>query len=178
MNAEDIAAGLIALHEDKELNGRKRLQKEAYLLHRCGANFDLTFTYHHYGPYSFELAEGTLYAQAEDRIEIEEEVGRYGVRYAIFRAKKDTWVPDYIGQLPSDKANRLLSKMGKVSDVVLEIAATIAFLRDERGYGDGAVDETRIRKPRKASNERVQEAQALLSELGLEPQSASAGSGG
>ena len=53
MNAEDIAAGLIALHENKELSGRKRLQKEAYLLHRCGANFDLPFTYHHYGPYSF-----------------------------------------------------------------------------------------------------------------------------
>ena len=178
MNAEDIAAGLIALHENKELIGRTRLQKEAYLLHRCGANFDLPFTYHHYGPYSFELAEGTLYAQAEDRIEIEERVGRYGVRYAIFRAKENTQIPDHIGQLPSGEANRLLSKMEKVSDVVLEIAATIAFLCNERGYGDGAVDETKIRKPRKASNERVQEAQALLSELGLQPQSASAGSGG
>lgn len=167
MNAEDIAAGLIALHENKELSGRKRLQKEAYLLHRCGADFDLPFTYHHYGPYSFELAEGTLYAQAEDRIEIREDVGRYGVRFAIFRAKEDTRIPDHIGQLPSDKARRLRSRMTKVSDMVLEIAATIAFLRDERGYGDNAVDETKTRKPRKASNERVQEAQALLSELGL-----------
>ena len=178
MNAEDIAAGLIALHEDKELIGRTRLQKEAYLLHRCGANFDLPFTYHHYGPYSFELAEGTLYAQADNRIEIEEEVGRYGVRYAIFRSKGDAQAPDHIGQLPSGEARRLLSRMGKVSDVVLEIAATIAFLRDERGYGNDAVDETKIRKPRKASSERVQEAQVLLSELGVEPQSAFAGSGG
>lgn len=178
MNAEDIAAGLIALHEDKELIGRTRLQKEAYLLHRCGANFDLPFTYHHYGPYSFELAEGTLYAQAENRIEIEERVGRYGVRYAIFRIKENTRVPDHIGQLPSDKASQLLSRMGKVSDTVLEIAATIAFLSDERGYGSNAVDETKIRKPRKASTERVQEAQTLLSELGLESQSAFAGSSG
>ena len=59
MNAEDIAAGLIALHENKELSGRKRLQKEAYLLHRCGADFDLPFTYHHYGPYSRIIHKGS-----------------------------------------------------------------------------------------------------------------------
>ena len=47
MNFEDmenIVVNLIALHGG-ELVGRTRLQKEAYLLHRCGANFDLPFPF-------------------------------------------------------------------------------------------------------------------------------------
>jgi hypothetical protein len=42
--AREIAVNLIALH-DGELVGRTRLQKRAYLLHRCGAEFTLNFVY-------------------------------------------------------------------------------------------------------------------------------------
>ncbi len=57
MNAEDIVVNLITMHGG-ELVGRTRLQKGAYLLHCCGANFGLPFVYHHYGQYSFNLADG------------------------------------------------------------------------------------------------------------------------
>ena len=64
MNSEDIVVSLISMHGD-ELVGRTRLQKQAYLLHRCGANFDVSFVYHHYGPYSFDLVDGVTDARAE-----------------------------------------------------------------------------------------------------------------
>ena len=39
--------------------------------------------------------------------------------------------------------------------MALELAATIAFLRDEAGYGEKAVAETQLRKPHKATDERM-----------------------
>ena len=168
MNAMEIAVNLIALH-DGELVGRTRLQKRAYLLHRCGAEFALNFVYHHYGPYSFDLADGLTDARAEGRIEIEERPGRYGIRYAIFRLKGDVRQQERLGELPIRDAGRLLKIMKEeLSDIVLEIAATIIFLRDEGGYQSNAVEETKARKPLKATAQRIDGALSLLRKLGLD----------
>ena len=93
MNATDLVVKLIALHGGTVV-GRTRLQKRTYLLHRCGGNFGLNFVYHHYGPYSFDLADGLTDARAEDLIEIKELPGRYGVPYATFSLKEPTGEPD------------------------------------------------------------------------------------
>ena len=171
MNPEDIVAGLVALNGG-ELVGRTRLQKQTYLLDRCGANFGLRFTYHHYGPYSFELAGGCVDAEAEGRVEIEERVGRHGVPYAIFTSTRDGTLPNALGELPAARARSLLGEMRGVSDIVLELAATIVFLRDEWSYyGKGktdAVEETKARKSLKATEGRIGEALDLLGKLGLE----------
>lgn len=178
MNPEDIVAGLVALNGG-ELVGRTRLQKQTYLLDRCGANFGLRFTYHHYGPYSFELAGGCVDAEAEERIAINERVGGHGVPYAIFTSTGDGAPPDALGELPAARARALLEEMRRVSDIVLELAATIVFLRDEWSYyGKGktdAVEETKARKSLKATEGRIGEARGLLGRLGLEEAGAPAG---
>ncbi len=170
MNAQDIVVNLIALN-DNQLIGRTRLQKQAYLLDRCGADFELQFIYHHYGPYCFELAGGADDAQAESQIVIEEKVGRHRVPYAIFSSGKNTRHPPAIGKLNNDKARSLLQKMNGVSDVILELAATIVFLRDEWHYFDKGridpVEETKARKPLKATNDRIGKALELLRDLDL-----------
>ncbi len=170
MNAEDIVVALIALNDGK-LVGRTRLQKEAYLLDRCGADFGLQFTYHHYGPYCFDLAGGIDDARAEGRIDIKEQPGRHGVPYAIFESAEDAGQPTGLGKLSADKARASLQRMKDVSDVVLELAATIVFLRDEWDYFGkgtiGPVDETKARKPLKATEERIDKALDLLRDLGL-----------
>ncbi len=170
MNAQDIVVNLVALN-DNQLIGRTRLQKQAYLLDRCGANFGLQFTYHHYGPYCFALAGGADDAQAEKRIAIEEKPGRHGVPYAIFKSDKETDYPSGLGKLSNDKARSLLQKMKDISDIVLEIAATIVFLRDEWDYFDKSridpVDETKARKPLKATDDRIGKALDLLRDLDL-----------
>lgn len=78
MNEEDVVVNLIALHGGR-LVGRTRLQKGGYLLHRCGADLDLDFIYHHYGPYTFDLAAGVTDASAQGRVEEERRVGFHGI---------------------------------------------------------------------------------------------------
>ena len=170
---EDIVVDLIALHGG-ELVGRTRLQKEAYLLHRCGAKFDLLFpfVYHHYGPYSLALADGLIDAHADDRIDVEERLGSYGIRYAIFRSKGDHDAPDRLGDLSADRVRSLLREMQDVSDIVLELAAAIVFLREEDGYVHDAIEETKARKPLKATAARMEQALMLLRKLGLEREAA------
>ena len=167
MNVEDIVVNLIAMNGG-ELVGRTRLQKEAYLLHRCGADFDIPFTYHHYGPYSFALADGLIEAHCHDMIDMEERLGSYGVRYAIFRSKDDTEAQDHLGNLSAERVRSLLEDMQEVSDIVLELAATIVYLRKEGGYGNKAMEETKARKPLKATESRMGHALMLLSKLGLD----------
>ena len=165
MNAEEIAVNLIKLSRGK-LVGRTRLQKEAYLLDRCGAAFGLPFTYHYYGPYSFELAYGWEDALAEGRIEIEEKLGGYGVSYSIFKLKEPCSDPDNLGSLPAADARARLEKMAGVSDIVLELAAATVYLKEE-GYGERAIKELRIRKPLKATDKLIKKATDLLSDLEL-----------
>lgn len=173
MNADDIVVALVALWGG-ELTGRTRLQKGAYLLDRCGAKFGLRFVYHHYGPYSFDLAAGCADAHEGQRIQIEQRPGRHGVRYAIFTTDES---PGRIGALSDQRARRIVERMKPCTDVVLELAATIVFLRDEAGYADGAVEEMKIRKSIKANDDRTGRALALLRDLDLTPRPATARAG-
>lgn len=168
MDADNIAVAMVALWGG-ELLERIRLQKGAYLLHRCGANFGLPFVYYDYGPYSFDLAAGCANAREDGRIEIEKKPGRHGVRYAIFKTAEEA---DGIGALSRREARDFVEKMKPCTDVVLELAATVAFLRDEAGYGKEAVTETKLRKSRKATEDNMDRAQSLLRDLGLDPENA------
>lgn len=175
MSAEDIVVGTVALNGG-ELVGRTRMQKQVYLLDRCGGDFGLRYTYHRYGPYSGELAAGCADAKAEQRIETEEEYGRHGVPYTIFRSRAGSTPPERLGGLDAAGARAALEKMGQVSDIVLELAATIVFLRDEWRYFDkgnvSAVEETKARKPLKGTEERIGRALELVDALGLDAKSA------
>ncbi len=170
-DSADIVVNLIALN-DGTLAGRTRLQKQAYLLKRCGIGFDIQFTYHRYGPYSFDLSEGLDDAIDDERVTFEEDLGRYEVPYAIFQLKNRSSdpaaCPDYFGR----SAKQLIQKITKVSGIILELAATIVFLRDEWDYFDKgnvtAIQETRRRKSRKATKENLKEAVELLRSLDLD----------
>ena len=163
MNADNIVVAMIALWGG-ELVERIRLQKGAYLLHRCGANLGLPFVYYDYGPYSFGLAAGCADTIEDGRIEIERRPGRHGIRYTIFRTSEEA---NGIGALSRREALGFVKKMKPCTDLALELAATIAFLRDEAGYGEKAVAETQLRKPHKATDERMGRARSLLCDLGL-----------
>lgn len=168
MDAEDIVVDMIELNGGR-LVGRTRLQKGGYLLHRCGANFGLPFIYYHYGPYSSDLASGCLDALADKRIKIRERPGRHGVRYAIFTLGKDARPSGRLGALSADEARPLLRKIERVSDTVLELAATIVYFVENGSSAKAAVEETKARKSIKASPERLREAFSLIRDLGLDP---------
>ncbi|MDE0212283.1 MAG: hypothetical protein OXJ64_20680 [Boseongicola sp.] len=167
MNSQDIVVTVLSLN-DGEIVGRTRLQKVVYLLDCCGADLGLFFTYHHYGPYSFDLTDGWVDAEANGLITVEERLGRHAVAYSVFR----TAVPKgeaagSLGELQPDRCTELLKKMGDVSDITLELAATMVYLRRAAREAD-VIGELKARKPLKATDRRIGEAEELLGQLGLE----------
>ena len=71
--------------------------------------------------------------------------------------------------LSAAKARRLLKKVEKVSDIVLELAAGIVYFTDNGCDARAAAKETKARKSVKASAERLREAFSLIRDLGLDP---------
>lgn len=161
MKPDDLAVGLVALYGG-ELKGRTRLQKITYLLDQAGADTGLRFFYHNYGPYSAELTQGWDTAWIFDRLEMESPRGGYG--HTTFQTSEPR--PKHFGVMPAERAVELITQMRDESDVVLELAATIVFLR-KAGYGDGVIDEVKARKPHKATDARLDRASRLLKRLGI-----------
>ena len=168
MNAADVVVGVVTLN-GSELVGRTRLQKTVFLLNCCGAEFDLSFSYHYYGPYSFELKDGWVDAEAEARIVVEEAVGGYGVPYSIFRVespKTGKSALNTLGKLPQREAKHALKRMDRASNTVLELAATMVYLRKDCP-SDKIIEEVKALKPNKATDRLLAEAGQLLDDLGL-----------
>ena len=167
MSPELVVVNLILLNGGK-LTGRTRLQKQAYLAHCCGADLhELDFIYHYYGPYSFELADGCVDAEAEGRITMEERHGRYGTPFAVFKAT-GAQQPEGIGELSREDAQHVVENTNQVSNIALELAATAAFLQKQGIYDGRVMEELKLRKSRKATAENLKEARQLLDAIGLD----------
>ena len=69
--------------------GKVRLQKIVYLLDQMGMNSGYSYEYHHYGPYSAELAdsvdEDVVFGQIE---EVSQRRASDGVPYSVFRVSR------------------------------------------------------------------------------------------
>ncbi|MBX6323715.1 MAG: hypothetical protein IRY94_18010 [Rhodospirillaceae bacterium] len=160
MRPDDVAVAIVGLNGG-ELAGRTRMQKTAFLLEQAGMRSGLGFIYHHYGPFSADLARGWEEAEVDERLVLHERIGPRGVPLTVFSTREPA--PDRLGDLPADTARALLALMERRSDVVLELAATIAFLARA---GADPIEEVKVRKPHKATPERLRAAQALLASLG------------
>ena len=149
--------------------GKVRLQKIVYLLDSLKMKSDYGFEYHHYGPYSAELA-----ADVDDSIafgHVVEETGRRandGVPYSIFRASpgRRARTP---GRMRFADAEVAIRTMNAHSATVLELAATIHWLVNIEGEADWR-DELQRRKGVKTAEGRTNEALTLLRDLGLAPE--------
>ena len=165
VDAQEVVAGVVMLNGGT-IRDRTRLQEQVFLLDRCGANLGLVFTYQGYRPYSVDVTDGWLSAKADGQMEVEECFGRHKVAYSIFRST-DAEAPAKIGDLPAERVKLLLEVMREASDVTLELAAAMEFLRNQGFDGRDIDEELKARKPHKATEERIGRAHELLSGLGL-----------
>jgi uncharacterized protein len=161
ISPENVAVGIVALIGGK-LVGRKRLQKTAFLLERLDMGSGLEFDYLYYGPFSADLARGWDDAQFDGRLQLEEIPGRGGTFYTVFTTREA--VPDRLGNLSASEVQARLASMARYSDIVLEVAATIVYLR---GFSKNPIEEVKILKPHKATDQRIAQATELINELGL-----------
>ena len=81
-----LAAARLVRDAGGELVGRTRLQKIAFLMQLAGFGDDFSFEYHHYGPYSEDLAQAMEIAVALGPVKEEERVADWGGRYSIYTA--------------------------------------------------------------------------------------------
>jgi uncharacterized protein YwgA len=152
-----------------EIVGKIRLQKEIYLLDQIGLRSGFSFEYHHYGPYSEELAE-----QVEDDIifgRLNASPGRRvsdGVPYVIYRANRAGDGDRVDRYLSLDQIRSALAEMQRCSATVLELAATIHWLAFVEARKDWKEELVR-RKGAKTQDSRDRQAFNLLSTLGLSP---------
>jgi len=153
---------------DGEIVGKIRTQKIFYLLEQLGMGEGFEFSYHHYGPYSENLAmhikANVLFGNT-----IKEKLvpTQYGNAYSIFSlAEGGQFTPQSIGTISFDDARDLIGKMKRVSSVVLELAATIHWLKCEEKISDWR-PELKARKPQKATDVRIKQAEELLASINL-----------
>lgn len=157
----ETAARLIRLNGGR-LVGKTRLQKSAYFLESLGLGFDLYFEYHHYGPYSEDLAALVDYDRALGLLDTQFNRTADGTEYAIFTdTGRDLHVSD---SAVDERRRQVLRILAQYSSIELELAATADFLA-KNGYGDDAWNETSRRKASKISNDRVVRAKQLLAHL-------------
>jgi uncharacterized protein YwgA len=138
--------------------GRTKLQKVAYLLAAAGLENELPFTYKHYGPYSEALALAARDASLLGYVNEAEQTAAWGGTYSIYR------VPGAVANVPVSPRQQLASEAARADAIVLELAATAVFLRNEENVPD-VWAETSRRKPEKATEARINDAKALLRRL-------------
>jgi hypothetical protein len=111
-----------------QIKGRKKFQKMVYLLQTAGFDFGKNFRYHYFGPYSTELQ---LEIDAlVDRKFLEEAFDGQAYSYRVVNGTKESR-----SSSETDKSTYLVKYLNHQSPQVLELAATLIFLKD-KGYGD------------------------------------------
>ncbi|WP_143268081.1 hypothetical protein [Azospirillum agricola] len=134
-----------------EIIGRTRLQKVAYLLDLAGFGEGFRFEYHHYGPYSDELADAVRMAEAFDLVHEEERRANWGGAYSVFTSTTK------IGQPAINDRTRFAATAARIDSIELELAATAAYLAAAEKCPD-PWGETERRKPEKATGGRIERA--------------------
>lgn len=126
---EDIVAAIVSAAGGR-LTSRVRLQKIVYLLDQLGLKSGFDYEYYNYGPYSRELDNATMDAQAFDLIDERFEHRQSdGARYSIFvlNAGVEPTARAY-GKLGQLRASRIVEHLARTNVTVLELAATVDWL--------------------------------------------------
>ncbi|WP_029011363.1 hypothetical protein [Azospirillum halopraeferens] len=159
---EDRVAAIVEAAGGR-LVSRVRLQKIAYLIDQVAEPSGFEYSYHHYGPYSRDLDNAVLDAEAFGKVK--ESVGyRHsdGARYSIFELKE-------CGEASlAKKAKDLIPTLAATNVTVLELAATAHWLATAERIEDWE-NEIRRRKGSKTEGGRLDEAKKLLANIGLPP---------
>jgi len=150
-----------------EIVGRIRLQKIAYLLQQKAGSSDLFFTYHHYGPFSRELSDALDWAVMRGDIEEMPRETGFGSTYSAFHWNgPQEEAGDVAGGPAAPETKAVVAKLKKQPSVILELAATIHWLRVKEQVDDWR-EQLKIRKKLKATDVNISRAEGVLGDLGL-----------
>ena len=147
--AKDVAS--IVAHVG-ELVGRTKLQKTAALLELTGLGAGFKFSYHHYGPYSEQLATTADRAVLLGLVAESPRRAAWGGHYSIFSTTKKA-------EGNASKA-KLIEIAARANAVALELAVTAAFVAEDEHLEEPWAIVT-SRKPEKATDANIKAAKEL-----------------
>lgn len=161
-------ANVICASDDKEVFGKIRLQKIFYLLEQLGLRSGFSYSYHHYGPYSEDLSNTLFFAEFFDKVIVESQgKTKFGNVYSKFSLSKDALnKPSGAGDLSAKDLKKLVNALEAPTSVVIELAATIHWLREKEEIEDWKT-ELIARKAGKATESNIGKAIDLLSDIDL-----------
>ena len=155
------------------IESRKRIQKTVHLLQAAGAEFELAFRLHHYGPYSAELAE-KLDWMAENKILLETTNQTHvGKQYAYqlseqAREKMQSFEATEAGQTAAAGIERFREQLFRLKQTgprVLELASTlVAYFQDKADWAS-ALAATAAFKQEAVTSPNMQESLHLAQSL-------------
>lgn len=163
----ELIADMVTL-ADGELTGRIRLQKIVYLLDQLGLKSGAHYIYHHYGPYSENVADAISDAKFWGDLEEATDFRQSdGAPYSIFKVRGKRELTE-LGGLDLQRARSLLAKLKPINSTILELAATAHWLANVEKVSDWR-SEIERRKAGKTTGGRLDRAVQLLDDLGLAP---------
>lgn len=158
MDANATILNIIRALPDREVRGKKRLQKLAYLLKEAGLPTDAEFSLWDYGPYSTEISRASSILASLGAIQ-EREVSldfprRFVTVYSI-------GADDEESQL-SEELKMFLRRFDQFTTIELEIAGTIRLFEKESSSFEEAVSKTCAMKPTKTQPQILARAREVL----------------
>ncbi len=163
----DLITGVIQAAGGKVI-GQIRMQKIFYLLEQLGLSANIRYSYHHFGPYSEDLARSIDYAELIDSAvkEVPDRTisGSTFIAYELSKNLQEN--PDKIGDLSFSDVKNFVKDMTAETSIVIELAATIHWLKNKEKI-DNWEQELLRRKPSKATPVFVEKAKTLLGKLNL-----------
>ncbi len=158
----DVVAAVIAMHPDRKIVGRTRLQKTIHLLQDIGLPTEYRYRNYFYGPYSDELqADIQLLDRAGIISETSHPTADGNVYYTI-HAKKN---------IPTDALPEYEDAIGRIASeqdaIVLELAATYREFRQSDYSAEDAWEKVKRKKNDKWSERLRRAALELLEDLEL-----------
>jgi len=155
-------ASVIAAHPNQQVVGRIRLQKTIRLLQRLGLPTDYLYTIHFYGPYSEDLhSEVTLLKNLNLADEESQQFSNSEAVQFTIKATESadpTLVKNYQPKIDI---------MAQAEPVILELAATYDYYRDQGSDHVTALEQLRQKKGSKCKAGNEDKALSLLTQLGL-----------
>jgi len=120
-----------------EIVGKVRLQKLVYLLSQLGIESQFAFSYHHFGPYSAELADSVEDDIVFRRVSAEQRRRTDGVPFVIYKSLDENGDKRTKNVLNTPQIRTAIATIQKQTATVLELAATIHWLgaRPDRHLG-------------------------------------------
>lgn len=152
-----------------EIIGKIRMQKIFYLLEQLDLSANLSYSYHHFGPYSEDLSRSLDYAELIDKkiqeVPKDTPSGSTFIAYTLSEESRNSQ-PKRVGNFNFSDINNLIKDMTAETSIVIELAATIHWLKEKEKVEDWRHELLR-RKTTKATQEFVIRAEKLLKDLKL-----------